>query len=345
MNTLTAMSQGAEHLVIIAEAGVNHNGSEVVAHQLIDAAANSGADFVKFQTFSADKLVARSTSTTRYQLQRSGAADQISLLSELTLPEDSWARLQNHAHQAGIGFLSTPFDYESARMLVDMGVDALKVSSGELTNLPFLAFLSSLNTHILVSTGMGSEKEVVAAAAACAAAPHVALFHCVSAYPAPEAECNLRAIPALHELTGLPVGWSDHTIGLATAPIAAALGARIFEKHFTLDRSLPGPDHAASLEPTELQEYVRRIKDVLPMLGDGVKRAMPSEAENGPLVRRSWHATRSLSVGHIMSPGDFVALRPEGGISPSQDLVGYAVTHPVAEGESIKEAYLGKRND
>ncbi|MGZ4600904.1 MAG: N-acetylneuraminate synthase family protein [Oryzihumus sp.] len=320
---------------VIAEVGVNHNGSVELAHQLVDVAADSGADAVKFQTFSPDQLVSATASTTPYQRERGGSGDQRTLLEALTLPTEAWHELQQHSKERGITFLSTPFDLGSAEMLVDLGLPALKVSSGELTNLPFLRALSGMGVTLLVSTGMGDGAEVDAAVEACAAAPGLILFHCVSAYPAPIQQCNLRVIPALQERHGIPVGWSDHTPGLVTALGAVALGASILEKHFTLDRTMPGPDHAASLEPGELNDYVASSKDLARGLGDGVKRRMPAEEENAGLVRRSWHAAVDLQPGTVLAAEHLSLLRPEGGLSPAVDLFGASVTRHVAAGAPI----------
>lgn len=329
----------ADDVYVIAEAGVNHNGDVDLAHRLVDIAAASGADAVKFQTFSPDKLVSSAAAATPYQRER-GAADQRSLLEALTLPESAWAELRDHSTEAGITFMSTPFDLDSAEMLVALGLPALKVSSGELTNLPYLRALSSLGITLLVSTGMGSADEVAAAVEACAEAPGLVLFHCVSAYPAPVAECNLRAIPAMAAAHDVPVGWSDHTPGLTTALGAVALGAPILEKHFTADRTLPGPDHVASLEPDALTEYVSATKELARALGDGVKRRMPSEEENATLVRRSWHAATDLPAGTVLDAGHLSLLRPEGGISPAVDIRGRRVVRPVDAGLPIVDADL-----
>jgi N-acetylneuraminate synthase/N,N'-diacetyllegionaminate synthase len=331
----------AEEVYVIAEAGVNHNGDIALAHRLVDIAASSGADAVKFQTFSPDKLVSSTAATTPYQRDRGGSSDQRSLLESLILPETAWAELRDHARQSGITFLSTPFDLDSAELLVRLGLPALKVSSGELTNLPYLRQLSSLGVTLLVSTGMGTAGEVTAAVEACAEAPGLVLFHCVSAYPAPVEECNLRAIPAMAAAHGVPVGWSDHTPGLTTGLGAVALGAPILEKHFTADRTLPGPDHMASLEPGELSEYVTETKRLARALGDGDKRRMPSEEENATLVRRSWHAAVDLPAGTVLDSGHLSLLRPEGGISPALDIRGRLVSRPIAAGAPVTDADLG----
>lgn len=322
-------------LTVIAEAGVNHNGDETLAHELIDVAARSGADAVKFQTFDPALLVSGHAETTPYQRDRGGAQDQQSLLAALTLPTEAWLELRDHAEKLGLVFLSTPFDLGSARLLADLGVAAIKTSSGELTNTPFLRAVADLGLPMLVSTGMGDEEEVAAAVSATSAAPSVTLLHCVSAYPAPIAEANLRVIPALASRHGVPVGWSDHTLGATSAIAAVALGATVLEKHVTTDRTLPGPDHAASLEPEELTAYVTAVRDASSGLGDGIKRRMPSEIENATLVRRSWHAAKDLPAGHTLSAEDAVTLRPELGLAPSVAVVGARMLRAVSAGDPI----------
>lgn len=325
----------AEDVYVIAEAGVNHNGDLALAHELVDVAAQAGADAVKFQTFDPAKLVSGAAASTPYQRRQGGATDQRSLLQALTLPQSAWAELRDHAAEAGTTFLSTPFDLDSAEMLVGLGLPALKVSSGELTNVPYLRALSSMGVTLLVSSGMGDAAEVAAAVEACAQAPGLVLFHCVSAYPAPVDECNLRAIPAMAAAHGVPVGWSDHTPGLTTALGAVALGAAVLEKHFTTDRTLPGPDHQASLEPEALGEYVTQTKLLARALGDGVKRRMPSEVENAALVRRSWHAATDLPPGATLREADLALLRPEGGISPAVDIRGRVLARAVVAGQPV----------
>lgn len=322
-------------LTVIAEAGVNHNGDEALAHELIDVASRAGADAVKFQTFDPALLVSGHAETTPYQRERGGALDQQSLLAALTLPTEAWMELRDHAADLELTFLSTPFDLESARLLAELGVAAIKTSSGELTNTPFLRAIADLGLPMLISTGMGDEDEVAAAVSATSAAPSVTLLHCVSAYPAPIAEANLRVIPALAARHGVPVGWSDHTLGSTTAVAAVALGATVLEKHVTTDRDLAGPDHAASLEPDEITVYVAAVRDAFASLGDGVKRRMPSEVENAVLVRRSWHAAKDLPTGHTIEPTDAVTLRPELGLAPSSEVVGARVLRAVRAGDPI----------
>jgi len=326
---------GGDQPFVIAEAGVNHDGDVAKAHALIDVAAQSGAGSVKFQTFEASSLVAENAASTPYQERATGSTSQSAMLQALSLPRDAWRELSDHATELNLVFLSTAFDLASADLLLDLGVPALKVPSGELTNLEFIRRLAALGVPLLISTGMGSLDEVGAALDAAAAAPSRALFHCVSAYPAPFEDCNLMAIPAMAAKFDVPVGWSDHTHGSTAAVASAALGARIFEKHFTLDKTAPGPDHAASLEPDELTTYVRDIDAAVQMLGDGQKRRMPSEVENAPLVRRSWHLRHDVPAGHVLTADDLIALRPETGISVAIDVIGRTTTRPVVGGEAL----------
>lgn len=340
MVDVRSFRQAGPDLLVIAEAGVNHNGRVELAHRLIDVAATSGAQVVKFQTFTPAKLIAPDTAATPYQKQQ-GATDQSELLRSLALPSSAWSELCAHASEAGIGFLSTPFDIDSAVLLRDIGVDALKVPSGELTNLPYIRALADMGLPLLISTGMGERTEVREALDAASAAPYVALFHCVSAYPAPLQDCNLAAIPRMAQEFDCVVGWSDHTIGTDSSIMAAALGTRLFEKHFTLDKKMAGPDHQASLEPDELLDYVASLKGALTLLGDGLKRRMPSEQENAPLVRRSWHSTRDLEAGHVLTEADFVALRPEAGILPSQNIEGRTLSRSIRTAEPFEKVHFG----
>ena len=320
---------------VIAEAGVNHNGDPGLAHLLVDLAAESGADAVKFQTFDPAQLASPSAATTPYQRASGHTDGQAEMLAALVLPRSLWPELAAHADEVGVAFLSTPFDIRSAEMLTELGVDALKIGSGELTNHDFLRDVAGLGKPLILSTGMGTLAEVASAVEVCAAAPLLTLLHCVSAYPAPADECNLLTIPAMAAAFDVAVGWSDHTTQVTTALLAVALGARVLEKHMTTDRTLPGPDHAASLEPDEMREYVEQARAVPSILGDGIKRRMPSEEENASLVRRSWHATRNLPRGHSIRPGDLVALRPESGISAAVPVLGRVLLHDVPQGDPL----------
>lgn len=325
--------------LIVAEAGVNHDGDVALAHQLVAVAAEAGADAVKFQTFRPESLTSEAAGAAPYQRQR-GAASQRRMLAALTLPESAWAELAADAAERGLVFLSTPFDLASADLLVALGVAALKIPSGELDHLSLIARLAEYGLPLLVSTGMATLDEVARAVDAAAAAPALALLHCVTAYPAPVAASNLRAIATLAERFGVPVGWSDHTEGSVTAVAAVALGASILEKHFTSDRRRPGPDHAASAEPHELAAYVAAVRAAEASLGDGVKRPAAVERENLPFARRSYHAARDLRPGERLAAADVALLRPAVGLPPAAEVVGRVVARPVAAGEPLVEEDL-----
>jgi N,N'-diacetyllegionaminate synthase len=319
---------------VVAEAGVNHNGRPDLAHRLVEAAAAAGADAVKFQTFRPEALVAAGAAAAPYQRAR-GATAQDDMLRSLVLPASAWGDLAGHAAEHGLLFLSTAFDEASAAIVADLGVPALKIPSGELDNLPFIRQLAAHRLPLLISTGMGTLDEVAAAIDAARAAPGVALFHCVTAYPAPPLDANLRAIPTMRERFRVPVGWSDHTPGSTTAVAAVALGATLLEKHLTTDRALPGPDHAASADPDQFAAYIRDVRDTEGALGDGVKRPAASEEENRVHARRSLHATHDLAPGDVLGAGDVVALRPATGIAPGTDVSGRTIVRPVPAGAPI----------
>lgn len=332
---------GADHDVfIIAEAGVNHDGDIAVAHELIDFAADTGANAVKFQTFRPEALVTAAAATTPYQQKAGFSESQSEMLARLTLPGSAWKELRQHCEERGITFLSTPFDLESAHMLAGIGVPGLKIGSGELTNTPFLAAVADLGVPLILSTGMGSGDEVEQALEATAAAPDTVLLHCVSAYPAPLDDANLLAIASMRRKFDTEVGWSDHTPGSLTAIAATAIGATLLEKHITTDRTRNGPDHAASLERAEFQEYVSAVRQTTAALGDGNKRRMPSEEDNAVLVRRSYHVVRPVSAGDALSPDDVAVLRPEGGLAPSADVVNRIAAHDLAPGSPLLPADL-----
>jgi len=320
--------------LVIAEAGVNHDGDVELAHRLIAIAAEAGADAVKFQTFRPENLVSRSGAAAPYQ-ERRGSRTQRSMLEELALPESAWAELAADAAERGLVFLSTAFDIASAGLLVALGVAALKVPSGELDNLPFLTRLAGYGLPLIVSTGMATLKEVADAVEATSTAPALALLHCVTAYPAPVESSNLRAIGTLAERFGTPVGWSDHTEGNVTAVAAVTLGASILEKHFTSDRRRRGPDHAASAEPHELANYIAAVRAVEASLGDGVKRPAEIERENLPFARRSYHAARDLGAGKRVGASDVELLRPATGLAPRAQVVGRVLRRPVAAGQPL----------
>ena len=304
---------------VIAEAGVNHNGDLDRARKMIDVAADCGADAIKFQTFSADRLASPSAPKAEYQVATTGAAgSQHAMLKSLELSAADHRDLQAHCRERGILFLSTPFDEESADFLASLDVPAFKISSGDLTNHPLILHACGKGRPVILSTGMASLDEVSSAAAvARGAGADFALLQCVSNYPADPAEVNLRVMQTYSEKFGVPVGYSDHTLGIAVPIAAVALGAAILEKHFTLDRALPGPDHAASLEPAELKAMMQAIRVAESAMGDGIKRPSPSELPVRDIGRKSLHWRRDMAAGDVASAGDFIALRPGTGIPPA----------------------------
>jgi N,N'-diacetyllegionaminate synthase len=319
---------------IIAEAGVNHNGNADMAHRLVDLAADAGADAVKFQTFDPELVVATDAQAAPYQ-RAAGHARQDEMLRALTLPDTAWRELAAHAAEREIAFLSTAFDASSLDVVLDLGVVALKVPSGELDNLAFIARLARCGLPLIISTGMGDLEEVDAAVRAAAGAPGLCILHCVTAYPTPVEASNLRALCTLDRRFRVPVGWSDHTGGSVTAVAAIALGAAMLEKHFTLDRSLPGPDHAASEDPDSFRAYVRDVRAAESALGDGVKRPADVERANRLHARRSYHARVPLRAGQTIGTDDVLLLRPARGLAPSADVVGRICARDIAQGEPL----------
>jgi N-acetylneuraminate synthase/N,N'-diacetyllegionaminate synthase len=333
------VGRGAPCLVV-AEIGVNHNGDVELARQLVDAAAAAGADAVKLQTFRADAVASPSAVKAAYQLETTGSGEsQLEMLSRLELSPDDHRLIASRAAERGLLFLSTPFDAESAALLDDLDVAAFKVASPDLTNLPFVEHLARMGRPLILSTGMAEIGEIDEAVAAVRAAGNdeLILLQCVSSYPAPVDEQNLRTIPTMAARWNVPVGFSDHTVGAAAALAAVALGAALLEKHFTLDRSLEGPDHRASTEPDAFAELVAGVRDVERALGDGVKRPTPAEAANRELVRRSLAAAADLPAGTVLEPAMLVSLRPGTGIPPtrSRDVIGRRVNRDVARGELL----------
>jgi N,N'-diacetyllegionaminate synthase len=330
-------------VLVIAEAGVNHNGDLALAERLVDVAADAGADLVKFQTFVADRLATESAAKAQYQKERTGeSGSQLEMLRRLELSPQAHERLRAHCERRGIGFFSTGFDEESVDMLVAMGQSRIKVPSGELTNLPFLRHVGALGKQVLLSTGMGSLEEVRAALQVLERAgtprSRVCVLHCTTCYPAPFAEANLRAMQTMREEFGVEVGYSDHTPGIEVAMAAVALGATVIEKHFTLDRGLPGPDHAASLEPAELAAMVSGIRNIEAALGDGIKRCMPSESVNLAAARRSLVAIAPIARGERFGPHNIGARRPGTGLSPMRfdELIGKLAPRDFSPGEAIE---------
>jgi N,N'-diacetyllegionaminate synthase len=338
---------------IIAEAGVNHNGDESLALRLVETAAKCGADAVKFQTFSADKLVTQGAAKAEYQKEATGAGDQYSMLKALEMSEPLHRKLLARCAELGIEFMSTPFDEDAADFLLELGMRRIKIPSGEITNEPFLAFLGAKGAPLILSTGMASLEEITRAVevikVARLNAEHseplnnaLTILHCTSNYPALCNDVNLRAMQTIAAETGLPVGYSDHTLGIAVSTAAVAMGARVIEKHFTLDRNLPGPDHKASLSPDELAQMVRQIRDVEIALGSPIKKPTASELPVRELVRRSVTLVRPLPAGAVITREDVALLRPGTGIAPGAltTVVGKAVLRDIAAGTTLQWADL-----
>lgn len=334
---------------VIAEAGVNHNGSPELALQLVEIAARCGADAVKFQTFSAERLVRPGASTAQYQANATGESDQFAMLKRLELSEEAHRRIAARCAELGIEFMSTPFDEEAARFLLGLGMRRIKVPSGEITNLPFLEYLADADRPMIVSTGMATLGEIDAAVGAIARrralrgftaplAECVTILHCTSNYPAADADVNLRAMATIAAATGLPVGYSDHTRGLAVTTAAVALGATVIEKHFTVDKSLPGPDHAASISPEELAALVAQVRSVEAALGSSEKRPTATELPIRALVRRSVTTQRALRAGQVIAATDVCLLRPGDGIPPAElgDVIGTRARRDIEPGVTLR---------
>ena len=328
--------------LIIAEAGVNHNGDLGLARRLIDVAAESGADLVKFQTFNADRLVTRTAPKAQYQNQTTdGRESQHAMLRRLELTEAMHHELIAHCAARNIGFFSTGFDIESVDLLVRLGQDRFKIPSGEITNLPYLRHIGRLGKAVILSTGMAtlgeSESAIDVLEHAGTFRGSITVLHCTTEYPTPMTEVNLRAMLSIHNALGVAVGYSDHTQGTEVAIAAVAMGATLIEKHFTLDRTLPGPDHKASLEPAELRTMVAAIRNIEIALGDGIKRPTLSEASNKPVVRKSLVASRAIMAGEAFTADNITAKRPGSGISPMRwdDVIGKEALHDFAADEMI----------
>lgn len=310
-------------VLIIAEAGVNHNGNLEMARQLVAAAAASGADIVKFQTFSARKLVTSGAAKAAYQIATTGNdEDQLEMIRKLELSRQDHEMLINECRRHGIRFFSTAFDTDSFDMLMDMGLDQVKIPSGELTNLPLLRHMTRHGLPVMLSTGMATLGEVEAAVDVIerngTPRERITVLHCTTEYPAPMEDVNLRAMLSMKAAFGVQVGYSDHTPGIEIPVAAVALGATIIEKHFTLDCNLPGPDHKASLEPDQFKAMVDAIRNVEIALGDGIKRPSASELKNKPIARKSLVAARHIRAGERFSAENLAAKRPGTGISPMQ---------------------------
>lgn len=327
---------------VIAEIGVNHNGDLTLARDMVRVAADCGADVVKFQAFTAAKIAADSAGAAAYQRRNAGAETQVEMLRALELTMDDFAVLADDCRAAGVEFLATPFDIDLLQPLIGLGMGKIKVASGELTNTPALRRMGRTGLPVLLSTGMSMLEEVGDAMRVLrdAGAGEVTLLHCTSMYPAPPETINLTAMTTMQRAFGCPVGYSDHSLSDHIAVAAVALGATVIEKHFTLDRGLPGPDHRASLEPAEFKAMVTRLRETAVALGDGIKQPHANEIDTRQLVRRSWHTTRPLAAGAVLQEADLILKRPLGGISPAVDLVGRRLARPIAGDAPVTEADL-----
>ena len=329
--------------LVIAEAGVNHNGDIGMAVELVARAAEAGADVVKFQTFDTSQVVARHAPKATYQIARTGESDsQYDMVRRLELPREAHATLVETCHAHGITFMSTAFDHGSLDLLVKLGVDRLKVPSGEITNLPLLRDIGRRGLPVILSTGMATLGEVETAIEVLnrsgTPTERVTVLHCTTEYPAPFQDVNLRAMTTLQNALGVAVGYSDHTSGIEVPIAAVALGATVIEKHLTLDRSLPGPDHHASLEPAEFAEMVRSIRHVEAALGDGIKRVVDSEAQNRMVARRSIVAAAPIAAGEPFTSANLATKRPAVGLSPMRwdEIIGRTATRDYAPDEPIE---------
>jgi N,N'-diacetyllegionaminate synthase len=307
--------------LIIAEAGVNHNGDLELAKKLVNIAADAGADLVKFQTFNANRQVTRSANKADYQIQSTGIDEShYEMLKRLELTEGMHHELIDYCDKRNIGFLSTGFDIESINLLVRLGQNQFKIPSGEITNLSYLHHIGRFGKPIILSTGMATLGEIEAAIEVLEKAgttrSKITVLHCTTEYPTPMSEVNLRAMQSIQAAFGVAVGYSDHTLGVEVAIAAVAMGASVIEKHFTIDRCLPGPDHKASLEPKELANMVKSIRNIEIALGDGVKRLSKSEYINKAVSRKSIVASQAIKVGEIFSNDNLTTKRPGTGISP-----------------------------
>jgi N-acetylneuraminate synthase/N,N'-diacetyllegionaminate synthase len=334
-----------KHVIIIAEAGVNHNGDFELAKRLIAAAADAGADYVKFQTFKTENLVSKSAQKASYQSKNINDGDnlQYQMLKKLEMPYEWHYELMKYANGCGIKFLSTGFDEESIDFLTNLGIDLLKIPSGEITNKPYLRHVARKRLPVILSTGMATLQEVEAAMYVLMEEgidkSRITILHCNTEYPTPMKDVNLKAMNYIGETLGVTVGYSDHTMGIEVPIAAVALGATVIEKHFTLDKTMIGPDHIASLEPEELKimvEAIRKIEQAIS--GSGIKEPSESELKNISIVRKSLHFKYNLPEGHVITERDLIALRPGSGISPMEidKYIGQKLIENVGEFSMVK---------
>ena len=330
--------------LIIAEAGVNHNGDIAKAKALIDKGAEAGVDYVKFQTFKAEKLVTKQAQRASYQDKNTQNNDsQYEMLKKLELSQALHQELMDYCNQKGVKFLSTGFDSESLVFLAQLGVTIAKIPSGEITNLPYLRQVASLFPEVILSTGMATIDEIKDAVKVLidngVSKDKIIILHCNTEYPTPMEDVNLKAMLHIQRELGLPIGYSDHTLGIEVPIAAVALGATVIEKHFTLDKTLPGPDHKASLEPNELKAMVSAIRNIEKAIGgSGLKEVSKSEEKNKPIARKSIVAATDIKKGDIFTPENLTVKRPGSGISPMQwdEVIGKEAKRDFQEDELIE---------
>ena len=330
------------HTLIIAEAGVNHNGSLEMAMQLIEKAAEAGVDYVKFQTFKSEKLVSRHATKAEYQKANTDGEDsQLKMLQQLELSPDDHLRLIEHCTHCGIKFLSTAFDLDSIDFLDSLNLDLWKIPSGEITNLPYLRRIAQKGSRVIMSTGMCEPEDIEAALNVLTTngtpLENITLLHCNTEYPTPWGDVNLRAMHDIAKRFNVSVGYSDHTKGIEVPIAAVALGATVIEKHFTLDNNLPGPDHKASLEPQQLKAMVDAIRHIEQALGNGVKQISESERKNIAIARKSIVAASEIKKGELFTEENLTVKRPGGGISPMKwdELIGTTASRDYQPDELI----------
>lgn len=306
------------HVFIIAEAGVNHNGDINIAKKLIDAALEAGADAVKFQTFKTENLVTKGAPKAQYQKETTGGGNQYEMLKRLELNYEEHILLKRYCEEKGIMFISTPFDFESVDLLEKLHIPLYKISSGDLTNIPLLKYIAKLNKPVIVSTGMANLGEVENAVEAIRETGNdkISLLHCTSNYPTNYEDVNLNAMVTLKNAFKLPIGYSDHTVGIEVPIAAVAMGAEIVEKHFTLDKEMDGPDHKASLNPEELKHMVTSIRNIESAFGDGIKKCNENEEDTKRAARKSIVASRNIARGEVLSYENISFKRPGDGVSP-----------------------------
>lgn len=324
---------------IIAEAGVNHNGSVEMAKKLVDAAKEVGADAVKFQTFKTDKLVTKDAEKAQYQIKNSGEGSQYNMIKSLELSDDEFKEIAEYAKNKGLIFLSSPFDIESVDLLDEIGVHAFKIASGEITNFPLLEYIAKKEKPVILSTGMSTIGDVDEAINSMEKYnDKITLMHCLTGYPAKKEDANLNAIKTLECTFKRPVGFSDHTLGIEISVAAVALGSCVIEKHFTIDKNLPGPDHKASLEPHEFAEMVKSIRNVEKGMGNGVKKPTDEEIKIKKLVRKSIVTKEDIPCGTVLNENLLVFKRPGTGIEPKyiKKLIGKELVEDIKKDTLIK---------